>query len=309
MKALALLLVGSAAWAAPVDGVVSRGGEPVAHVAVVLEGGEAHRVPGEARVDEVQLSFVPKVQVVAPGSRLVFHDRDDEPHGVHGWWADRTLFNRAVVPGEPGFSWTLDQPGALALTCDLHQSMRALVIVSDSPHATVTRADGRFHLDDVPAGSYLLRVYYPEKGHSTGVVERGVEIAGGTAVLSIDLPQTPVVPAAPSPPPGTVAKRSDIPRFAASFMRGVEGWPRAQWAVNLLIAASLIVGFALAGLILTWGARRRRTIEALLVGCAVAFAAGALVMVGLNGAVATALGFAIFLGSFLFGAFRWQARA
>jgi plastocyanin len=309
MRALAmLLLLASPALAAQVDGRVVREGDGVAYVAVVLDGGEARRAPREAHVDEVQLSFVPKVQVVAPGSRLVFHDRDDEAHGVHGWWSERTLFNRAVVPGEPGFAVVLDQPGVLALTCDLHQSMRAFVVVSDSPLATVTSADGRFHLDDVPLGSYVLRALYPEPGHAMGSVVQSVEISGGTAVLAVNLPPRAASAATTAAPPA----HADPPRRSAAFtswMRSINGWPHSRWAVNLLIVAGLFTGFGLAAAILSWGARRRRTIEALFVGCAVAFAAGALVVVGLNGAVATALGFGIFTGSFLFGAWRWQARA
>jgi plastocyanin len=306
MKALAGLFLTSTALAATVDGRVLRDGESVPYVALVLEGGEGQRVPGEARVDEVQQSFVPKVQVVAPGSRLVFHDRDDEAHGVHGWWAERTLFNRAVVPGEPGFAVTLDDPGVLALTCDLHSSMRAFVVVSNSPLSTVSATDGRFHFSDVPAGSYLLRAYHPERGHAMGIVTRALEIRGGATVITVDLPPRNV--AVETPAPAAPAAPRHAPRLAA-FMHGVDGWPHAQWAVTLLIAAALPIGFGFAALLLRWGARRGRSIEALFIGCAVAFMAGALVVVGLNGAVATALGFGVFTGSVLFGAWRWHTPA
>jgi plastocyanin len=301
------LLAARGAVAAPLDGRVMRDGAGVPYVAVVLEGGDARRAPDEARVDEVQLSFVPKVQVVAPGSRLLFHDRDDEAHGVHGWWGDRTLFNRAVVPGEPGFAVTLDEPGVLGLTCDLHQSMKAFVVVSDSTLAAVSRTDGSFHFDQVPAGSYAMRAYWPDRGHAMGSVARPVRIEGDGAPLSIELP-SPAAVAEVAPRPHAETPRP-IPPIARALFRGGTSWPHAQWAVSLLVALALMVGFAAAAALSRWGARRGRTIEALFAGCALAFVAGATVVVGLHGAVATALGTGLFTGSFLFGAWRWQARA
>ena len=85
-------------------GRVWSGGQPAARPVVLLDPvaiAVPARTPQTAHLDEVWLSFVPKVQVVPPGSTLVFRARDADSHTVHAWYAGQTLFNRASVPHEP----------------------------------------------------------------------------------------------------------------------------------------------------------------------------------------------------------------
>ena len=94
--ALVVLSLVSTVSAETVRGRVWSGDEPAARAAVLLEGDGAK--VAEAAVDGVWISFVPKVQIVAPGSTLVLRDRDDESHSVHAWLGGETLFNVATVP-------------------------------------------------------------------------------------------------------------------------------------------------------------------------------------------------------------------
>src|SRR5258706_898409 len=141
-----------------VAGRVWSGDAPAARAVVLFDGAVPAAAPRIARVDEVWLSFSPKVQVVAPGSTLLFRDRDDESHTVHAWYRGHTLFNRASVPKGEEQRLTLDAPGVVTLTCDLHPEMRAFVVVSASPRSAVTDFDGRFSLDAAP-GTYHAHVW------------------------------------------------------------------------------------------------------------------------------------------------------
>src|SRR5437773_1550977 len=113
-------MMAAPAWA--LQGRVWSGEEPAARSVVLLNptGGAPVPSPKEARLDEVWLSFVPKVQVVAPGSTLIFRARDADSHTVHAWYGKRTLFNRASVEGGPEQRVVLAEPGVVTVTCDLH---------------------------------------------------------------------------------------------------------------------------------------------------------------------------------------------
>ena len=56
-------------------------------------------------------------------------------------------------------SQVFDRPGLVTLRCDIHEHMRALILVLDTPHFVVTGEDGRFRLADVPAGRYVQLIY------------------------------------------------------------------------------------------------------------------------------------------------------
>src|SRR5581483_8432403 len=145
---------------AVLSGSLVHEGRPVQHSAILLEAPGRTPAPRTARVDEVWLSFVPKVQVVAPGSTLIFAARDADSHTVHGWYRGKTLFNKASVPNGPEQRVVLDGEGIVTFNCELHAQMRAWVVVSSAPFAAVSDAEGKWTVD-APPGRYRVRVWQP----------------------------------------------------------------------------------------------------------------------------------------------------
>jgi plastocyanin len=174
------MLLGSTAWA-DVSGRVWSGDHPAVRAVVLFSpvGAPARSRQKKARLNEVWLSFVPKVQVVPPGSTLILSDHDDESHTVHAWLNGITLFNLASVPREAAQRIVLDRPGVVTITCDLHKEMRAFIVVSSSRYSAVTDLDGRFRVD-APAGSYQVQVWRPDgsdgNGRDLGMQQLGKEI-------------------------------------------------------------------------------------------------------------------------------------
>jgi Polysaccharide lyase family 4, domain II len=101
------------------------------------------------------------------------------------------VYERDHNTGEPMFNVVLPQggshthvfphDGAYDVRCDMHQSMRALVVSTSSPYATVASQDGAFTLDGVAPGPYLLIAY---SGEAT--VERKVDVSDDQR-LDVDL--------------------------------------------------------------------------------------------------------------------------
>jgi plastocyanin len=192
--ALSLLAAASARaqHASTVSGEVRRatvrGDEPVALAVVLLEPeGDAAKViarPPAPRLDQVWLSFVPKVQVVRPGATLRLDNRDDESHTVHAWFDGATLFNLATAPSGQPVEAPLDRPGVVEITCDIHDEMHAFIVVSRSPLAAVADRDGRFVLDGVPPGRYRVRVWSIPAGRTR--LPAGIE--PGEVIAHVALP-------------------------------------------------------------------------------------------------------------------------
>jgi len=306
MKALGLAVVLLPAVAlADVRGRVWSGDEPAGRAAILLEpvAGAVAPAPRVAHLDEVWLSFVPKVQVVPPGSTLVFTARDNDSHTVHARYGGETLFNRASVPHGPEQRAVLDRPGVVTVTCDLHAEMRAWVLVSASPFAAVSEVDGRFTVA-APAGRYRVRVWRPGDAEPVDDGEQRLDDKSELAVhLSPQLVRVDPIAVAPSVVPAAPRIQPHLPHWMQQ-VGARQSWP-GGWADYVLSVAGVPVGFALAWALFWLFARRRGSVAAgVLSGCALAFALGALAMVGLSAAVATGLGFGAFMGTVIVGAHR-----
>jgi plastocyanin len=304
---LAPLWVASPARALTVHGrvLVEPGGEPVARAAVLVEGDASQ--PRNAKVDEVWISFVPKVQVVAPGSTLTIADRDDESHTAHAWLGGKTLFNRASVPDEPPQTVALDTVGVVTLTCDIHRAMRAYVLVSRARASAVTGVDGTFELELGP-GRYTARVWRFDDEDDVASPP-GVEPGRAFRELDAARPWTFRVPPArrAAPPPPMAAPLEPEPPLTVGStgfrqFQAIGGWPRGPWA--LVLAALTMAG----GVLAAFGAIRlaARRGWSLLVpvsfGLSLAGASAALIYLGLNGAVGAALGLGTLIGTAVFAA-------
>ncbi|HEY1765661.1 MAG TPA: carboxypeptidase regulatory-like domain-containing protein, partial [Opitutaceae bacterium] len=76
-----------------------------------------------------------------------------------------------------------DVAGLVTLRCDIHEHMRALILVLDTPHFVVSDTEGRYRLDALPDGRYVLKAWLDSKT----TLERPVQLQSGTK-LHADFP-------------------------------------------------------------------------------------------------------------------------
>ena len=120
--------------------------------------------------------FVPRIQVLSPGTRLEVRNSDPILHTVHAYLGTETLFHLALPVFRQRVWATLDRPGLIRIDCDVgHTWMRAYILVRADGFATVTGPDGAFHMAGVPAGSFRLRAWH----ETLGIREASVTIAEG----------------------------------------------------------------------------------------------------------------------------------
>lgn len=128
--------------------------------AVVVLMGVSRAAAAETTVTNDKCAFAPRVQIMRPNGNVKTTSNDPVLHTTNAQLENgRTLFNVALpIPG-----LTITKPigaaGTVRLGCNTHPWMRGWVIVTDQA-AAVTGADGRFTIDNVPPGTYELRIWH-----------------------------------------------------------------------------------------------------------------------------------------------------
>lgn len=158
---------------------------PRAIVYLTRDDGE---YPPSSRDDTLVISqrgyqFRPAVAAVQAGARVSFPNQDDEFHSVFSYSSIKRFDLGRYRPGEDVPPITFDKPGLVRIYCEIHQHMRNLLLVLETPWFTTSNVDGHFALSDIPAGEYTLHAFLP----SEKTLETRVTIAPGQTT-TMDLP-------------------------------------------------------------------------------------------------------------------------
>ena len=168
--------------------VVTKGGvlatnPPLA--VVYLEGAPSR---GDARttrrVTQRDMTFIPALLAIQTGTTVEFPNEDDTYHNIFSYSpAKRFDLGRYRPDERPIPSVVFDKVGLVTLRCDIHEHMRGLILVVDTPHFALTDEEGRFRLSGLPSGRYTLKAWI----NSSTTREQSVELkSGGT--LQVNFP-------------------------------------------------------------------------------------------------------------------------
>ena len=137
----------------------------------------------KAVIDQNECLFVPRVAIVPLGGTVDFLNSDRLLHNVHARPTANEPFNR-TQPKNRTVSIPFTKPEIVRVDCDLHSWMTAWVVVAPHPYYAVTKSDGQFAFEGLPAGSYRVHVWHEKLGPVTREI---VVPAKGDASLAIDL--------------------------------------------------------------------------------------------------------------------------
>jgi plastocyanin len=119
------------------------------------------RAPEEpALMDQYGTAFWPRLLVVRPGQPVDFKNSEDTLHNVHVIDSEtrETEFN-VGTPMVGAYRHVFEREGAYDVSCNIHPSMAAFLIVTAAPFYAVADSQGNFELDEIPEGSYVARVW------------------------------------------------------------------------------------------------------------------------------------------------------
>ena len=150
---------------------------------IVLDPKAGQDVPVKAELaimDQSGYTFLPAFLIAQAGQKVQFRNSEDVIHNVRVTEASeqRSVFNVATV-ASGSYEHTFE-PGYYTVTCDIHPTMRASILVTATPYTTTTGADGGFAIQNVKPGPYNLTVYAGD-----APVIRAIEVKAAKTELGV----------------------------------------------------------------------------------------------------------------------------
>jgi plastocyanin len=162
---LCALTFATASAAADLSVSVRAGGRPVANAAVTLYPASGASVSDShftwpMRMVQQHLQFSPFVLIVPQGATVAFPNLDAVRHHVYSF-SPAHRFELRLYGRDETRTVRFDNPGVIALGCNIHDQMIAFIKVVDTPYAAKTDADGNAVLHDIPPGAATMKVWQP----------------------------------------------------------------------------------------------------------------------------------------------------
>lgn len=111
--------------------------------------------PGRAVMDQHDERFVPHVLAITTGTVVDFPNSDRIYHNVFSLSKTKSFdLGRYAVGRSKQVKF--DRPGIVRVFCDIHSHMNAFILVFSHPFFALTDAEGRYHIDNVPPGTYSV---------------------------------------------------------------------------------------------------------------------------------------------------------
>ena len=114
-------------------------------------------------MDQRGFQFRPCVMAVQTGTPVLFPNKDPMYHSVFSYSAARKFDLGRYRAGEEPEAVVFDKPGTVSLFCEIHEHMRAQIVVVDTPYFVLTDAKGNFTLPNLPSGSHAFHVWLGPK--------------------------------------------------------------------------------------------------------------------------------------------------
>ena len=130
-----------------------------------------------AVMDQRGERFVPHVLAITTGTIVDFPNSDHIYHNVFSLSKTRPfdLGRYAAGHSKPV---KFDKPGIVRVFCDIHSHMNAFILVFSHPFFSLTDADGRYRIDNIPPGTYNVVAWnegVASEPRSITVVDNGIE--------------------------------------------------------------------------------------------------------------------------------------
>jgi plastocyanin len=193
---LALTRVAAYAGNQPISGsVTSRDGSAIAGAVVFVQTPSPSTVRPRtmAVVDQVNKTFVPGVLPITVGTSVRFPNHDQIHHHVYSFSPTKT-FELPLYKGDDAPPVVFDKVGVVKIACNIHDWMSGIILVVPTPYFSVTGADGRFVLEDLPSGTYVLVAWHALSTVKPEETAQTVQVPGAVSNINFSLSLSPPRP-------------------------------------------------------------------------------------------------------------------
>lgn len=131
-------------------------------------------------MDQGKMRFTPHVLPIVSGTTVNFLNSDPTQHNVFS--PDNEKYNLGTWPQgqtkDYAFTKCTKFPCVYTQLCRIHPEMEGFVIVLQNPFFAVSEQNGKYQIDDVPPGQYVVGVWHSKLKAAT----KPVTIAAGKPV-------------------------------------------------------------------------------------------------------------------------------
>ena len=187
----ALMLVSHTAAAGDlVVSVTNDKGEPLENAVVSLtpkfQPTQTMPKGEDAEMRQQNTLFAPFVLPVQTGTNVSFPNFDEARHHVYSF-SKAKRFELRLYGRDESRSIEFEQPGVVALGCNIHDNMLAYIYVTDAPIFKKTDAQGKVELLNLEDGQYDVDVWHPGQRNKGAPETMAVEVGGTPSELSLSI--------------------------------------------------------------------------------------------------------------------------
>ncbi|MDA7915842.1 hypothetical protein N9B94_01250 [Verrucomicrobia bacterium] len=106
---------------------------------------------------QIGFQFQHSILAIQVGTKVTFPNKDDDYHSVFSYSKTKEFDLGRYRNSEDAPSIVFDKAGEVKIYCEIHEHMRATVLVVDTPFFTTTDEKGKFRLEGLPPGSHVLK--------------------------------------------------------------------------------------------------------------------------------------------------------
>ncbi len=137
-----------------------------------------------AVIDQLNLTYVPRVVAMQKGTTADFPNSDAVRHNVFSPPTAALQFNLGTYPTGVVKEVLFDVTGETPLLCNVHAEMAGYAVAFENPYFALTDKAGNYTIEGVPPGKYVVKTWHEKlKDVSSDVT---VE-AGKAATANFDL--------------------------------------------------------------------------------------------------------------------------
>lgn len=123
------------------------------------------------RIEQSGYQFRPSLMVVQTGTPVVFPNKDSMYHSVFSYSETKSFdLGRFRQDEEPDAVFFV-KSGLVQLYCEVHEHMRASLIVVDTPWFVRTQPDGSFEISGITPGKYSATIWLSAKKRFEQIIE------------------------------------------------------------------------------------------------------------------------------------------
>jgi len=136
--------------------------------------------PAEREVDQQDKEFVARATLITRNSQVRFPNSDNILHHVYSFSAAK-VFELPLYGSGRNIDYLekFEVAGVVELGCNIHDWMLGYIYVAETDFAVVTGADGKGMINNIPAGSYRVKLWHPRALPGDPALEQEVSVSDG----------------------------------------------------------------------------------------------------------------------------------